>query len=133
MIIYILIISREPNVNGHLQVIRPWQTVRMNNPGTHILDSIDHVAIQVDDIGDAVTWYTKTFKCFVEYQDDTWAMLNFSNIKIALVVSSQHPPHIGIIRDDAGLFGKLKTHRDGSESCYISDPSKNILEVLKPL
>lgn len=98
-----------------------------------ILDLVDHIAIQVDDIGQSVDWYKKTFKCIVEYQDETWAMLNFSNIKIALVISAQHPPHIGIIREDASEFGKLKTHRDGTESCYVSDPSKNILEVLKPL
>lgn len=97
------------------------------------LDKIDHIAVQVDDIALAVEWYTTTFNCSVEYQDHTWAMLAFSNIKIALVISAQHPPHIGIIRPDASNFGKLKTHRDGTESCYVSDPCKNILEVLKPL
>ncbi|MCW5821221.1 MAG: VOC family protein [Cyanobacteria bacterium TGS_CYA1] len=97
------------------------------------LDKIDHIAVQVEDIGQAVSWYQNTFNCNVEYQDDTWAMLAFSNIKIALVISAQHPVHIGIVRPDASNFGKLKTHRDGTESCYVSDPSKNILEVLKPL
>jgi len=97
------------------------------------LDQIDHIAVQVEDIAAAVEWYKGTFKCIIDYQDETWAMLNFSNIKLALVLPRQHPAHIGIIREDASTFGKLKTHRDGSESCYVSDPSKNILEVLKPL
>lgn len=104
-----------------------------NSNSQHSLDKIDHVAVQVSDIGHAVDWYKKTFKCSIEYQDDTWAMLNFSNVKVALVISSQHPPHIGITRDDASQFGKLKTHRDGTQSCYVSDPFKNILEVLKPI
>lgn len=97
------------------------------------LDQIDHIAVQVQDIAAAVDWYAHTFKCTIEYQDPTWAMLNFSNIKIALVLPRQHPPHIGIIRQDAQAFGTLKTHRDGTESCYVTDPSKNVLEVLKPL
>ena len=97
------------------------------------LDQIDHIAVQVEDIAAAVDWYKQTFKCTIEYQDPTWAMLNFSNIKIALVLPREHPPHIGIIRKDADVFGKLKTHRDGTQSCYVCDPSKDILEVLKPL
>lgn len=94
------------------------------------LDQIDHIAVQVEDIAAAVEWYTHKFKCTIEYQDPTWAMLNFSNIKIALVLPSQHPAHIGINRPDANEFGSLKTHRDGTKSCYVTDPSKNVLEVL---
>ncbi len=43
------------------------------------LDSLDHVAIPVEDVAAAVDWYTKTFRCEVSYQDDTWAFLKFGN------------------------------------------------------
>ncbi len=58
------------------------------------LDTVDHIAVAVDDVGKAVDWYCKTFKCNIEYQDKTWAFLCFENIKLALVVPNQHPPHI---------------------------------------
>ena len=40
------------------------------------LDTIDHVAILVDHIPRAIAWYTQTFKCKVDRQNKTWALLN---------------------------------------------------------
>lgn len=94
------------------------------------LNAIDHVAVPVTDIRSAVDWYTSTFRCEVKYQDETWALLKFANIRLALVIPSQHPPHIGFVSPDAERFGPLKTHRDGTRSCYIGDPAGNQLEVL---
>lgn len=94
------------------------------------LDNIDHIAISVDDIDSAVAWYMKTFQCEIAYRDATWAMLRFGNIKLALVVPSQHPPHIGLYSENAHKFGELKPHRDGTRSTYITDPSGNSIEVL---
>ncbi len=37
------------------------------------LDTVDHIAVAVDDVEKAVDWYCKTFKCNIEYQDKTWA------------------------------------------------------------
>ena len=91
---------------------------------------IDHIAVPVNNVKEAVDWYTSKFACTVDYQDDTWAFLNFENIKLALVVPDQHPPHIAFIRDDAHTYGKLKTHRDGTKSTYIRDPSGNSVEIL---
>ena len=96
------------------------------------LDAVDHIALEVKDIDATVRWYTDRFECSVSYQDDTWAMLKFANMSVAFVLASQHPPHLGIVREDAASFGKLKKHRDGSESCYLADPGGNTLEVLKP-
>ncbi|MFN0168766.1 MAG: VOC family protein [Bryobacteraceae bacterium] len=94
------------------------------------LDRIDHVALAVSDIAQAVEWYTRTLHCEVRYQDSTWALLGFANMSLALVVPSQHPPHLGVFRADAAAFGLLQTHRDGTRSCYLRDPSGNTLEVL---
>ena len=96
------------------------------------LDSLHHVAISVNNVADAVQWYQKTFRCQLEYQDDTWAMLKFANASLALVVPDQHPPHIGFATPEAEKYGELKTHRDGTRSVYISDSSANAVELLDP-
>lgn len=94
------------------------------------LDSIHHVAIPVTNVAEAVTWYREHFRCEVTYQDETWALLKFANASLALVVSEQHPPHVGFAHPDAGKYGVLKTHRDGTRSCYIADPAGNAVEFL---
>lgn len=96
----------------------------------HTLDTIHHIAIQVKDINKAVSWYTKHFKCLVEYQDDTWAMLKFAQISLALVLPQQHPYHFAIITDDLTPYGKAVPHRDGTSSVYIKDIDGNTLEML---
>ena len=96
------------------------------------LDSLDHVAIPVEDVASAVDWYRRTFRCEVKYQDATWALLRFANTSLALVIPSQHPAHIGFVSPDAEKFGALKTHRDGTRSCYVNDPAGNSVEILAP-
>ena len=68
-------------------------------------DSIHHVAIQVNDIERALEWYSSNFNTEVVYQDDTWAMLRFDNIYLALVIPGQHPPHIAIEHEGAESHG----------------------------
>jgi catechol 2,3-dioxygenase-like lactoylglutathione lyase family enzyme len=94
------------------------------------LNAIDHIAIPVTDISAAVDWYKSRFQCEVKYQDPTWALLGFANIQLALVIPSQHPAHIGFVTDRAEAFGTLKTHRDGTRSCYVNDPAGNAIEML---
>ena len=95
------------------------------------MDKIHHVAIQVDDIKTAVEWYSSQFDIEVSYQDETWAMLKFDNLSLALVIPSQHPNHFAIESDDAARFGKLTQHRDGTASVYINDPFGNSVEIIK--
>ena len=97
---------------------------------TTALDPIHHVAVSVRDIKEAVAWYQARFACRVSYQDDTWAMLEFANLKMALVIPSQHPPHLAFVSAEAEKFGPLKTHRDGTRSCYVTDPAGNAVEIL---
>jgi catechol 2,3-dioxygenase-like lactoylglutathione lyase family enzyme len=94
------------------------------------LNTIDHVAIPVTDIAASVDWYRSHFECDVKYQDDTWALLGFANIRLALVIPEQHPAHIGFVTPQAEKFGDLKKHRDGTRSCYVNDPSGNSIEML---
>jgi catechol 2,3-dioxygenase-like lactoylglutathione lyase family enzyme len=94
-------------------------------------DHLDHIAISVNNLKDSLDWYTKNFVCQIIYQDDSWAYLEFANIKLALVVPKQHPPHIAFAKTNAEIYGELKTHRDGSRSTYVKDPSGNSVEILK--
>lgn len=96
------------------------------------LDSIDHIAIPVQDVAASLAWYKEKFNCEVTYQDDTWAFIKFGNIKLALVIPSQHPAHIAFVSPDAEKAGPLKTHRDGTRSCYVTDPAGNSLEIMEP-
>ena len=48
------------------------------------LDHIHHIAIPVPNIAKALEWYTSRFNCEVEYVDETWALLEFANTKLAL-------------------------------------------------
>ncbi len=102
----------------------------MSKSAETLLDSIHHVAIAVQDIQKTVAWYQQHFQCRVSYQDDTWAMLEFANLKLALVIPSQHPAHIAFVSPEAETFGVLKAHRDGTRSCYIQDPSGNPVEIM---
>jgi catechol 2,3-dioxygenase-like lactoylglutathione lyase family enzyme len=94
------------------------------------LDSIDHIAIPVQNVASAVDWYTRTFNCKVTYQDDTWAFMKFGNVKLALVIPEQHPAHVAFVSPEAEKFGALKLHRDGTRSCYVKDPAGNSIEIL---
>ena len=83
------------------------------------MDKIHHLAIQVEDIGKSVDWYKKNFDIQVSYQDETWAMIDFENTSLALVIPEQHPFHFAIEFDGASSYGKLTKHRDGTASVYI--------------
>lgn len=98
---------------------------------TEKLDALHHVAIEIQDIARALDWYTTRFNAEVVYVDETWAMLKFSNIYLAMVTPGQHPPHIAIEHAQAETFGELTRHRDGTESVYIKDSEGNTLELMK--
>lgn len=95
------------------------------------LQTLDHFAIEVRDIAEAVEWYRTRFACEVAYQDDTWALLRFANVKVAFVLPGHHPPHLGFFIPDAGSYGPLTPHRDGTRSVYVQDPSGNAVELLQ--
>lgn len=97
----------------------------MNSPK---LNTIDHLAIQVDDISQSVSWYLKNYTCEVIYADDTWAFLQFKNIKIALVTNDQHPDHFAVLDSSALNNKNAIKHRDGTISYYTKDLDDNYIE-----
>jgi catechol 2,3-dioxygenase-like lactoylglutathione lyase family enzyme len=107
----------------------PTETKLAANNEVKTFDTVDHVAVSVRDVQGTVDWYLKNFKCRIAYQDETWALLEFANIRVAFVLPAQHPPHFALLGDPA-VFGEPKTHRDGTRSVYLHDPSGNSVEVL---
>ena len=97
--------------------------------GEKKLDTLHHAALRVKDVKETVEWYTQRFRCEVEYQDETWAMLAFENVRLAFVLAEQHPPHVAILGDPAA-FGEPKVHRDGTSSVYVKDPNNNNVEIM---
>ena len=92
------------------------------------LTAIDHIAIESNDIAKSVDWYKNNFNCKVKYQDKSWAMLEFENLSVALVVPGQHPPHFAVVDETIGKLPKTKVHRDGIKYLYETDPDKNYIE-----
>lgn len=95
------------------------------------MDTIHHIAIPVEDIKTTLQWYKDNFDVDIAYEDQSWALIKFDNIALALVLPDQHPPHFAITCQDAEKYGALTPHRDGTESIYIKDPSGNAVEMLK--
>src|ERR1700730_7431377 len=99
----------------------------------------DHIAIRTGDVTASIEFYKKHFDGVeVLYEDKTWGLLSFGGIKIALVTSGEHPPHISFkvaskkeLEEYADeMKGKIKVHRDSSESFYFKDSSGNAVEIV---
>ena len=71
------------------------------------------------------------FNCKVLFEDETLALIEFKNTKLALVVPDEHPPHIAVKRNNLEEFGTPVKHRDGSESVYINTPDDNTFELIR--
>jgi len=95
------------------------------------LDKIHHTALQVEDIDRAVSWYVDQFECQVQYQDESWAMLAFANVSLALVLPAEHSSHVAVTCSDLSPYREPLQHRDGTRSVYIQDPDGNNIELLQ--
>ena len=89
---------------------------------------IDHIALEVENPSDAANWYCEKFGATIIFKDETWAFVQFENIKLAFVMPDQHPAHIAFEENNLKA-GKL--HRDGSRSVYKKDPFGNFYELIK--
>ena len=91
---------------------------------------LDHIALNVKNVEKSASWYIESlgFECI--YQDSTWAMLQKGDIKLALTLPNQHPPHLAIRVQSMEEFpeGKIGEHRDGSKYLYQKDPDGNVVE-----
>ena len=91
---------------------------------------LDHIAVVSSDIKRDVEWYTSTFNCGLSYQDDTWALLKFDNVSLALVTKGEHPNHFAVVDPLIKGSKNVKKHRDDIHYVYKKDPSGNIVEII---
>ena len=94
------------------------------------LTFVDHIAIESKDIAQSAKWYQDQFNCEVKHQDETWALLKFANISLALVTPGDHPPHFAIVDKNIIDDPKSKAHRDGIHFLYEKDPDSNFIEKI---
>ena len=66
-----------------------------------------------------------------DYAFIIWALIEFKNTKLALVIPEQHPRHIAVKRENLEEYGAPVKHRDGSESVYIDSPDSNTFELIR--
>ena len=84
------------------------------------------------EIAPAVEWFSDRLKASVSYQERSWALLDIDNTSIALVLPSQHPPHLAFESSEVAKHGELTSHRDGTTRDYIRDPFGNTVEFVTP-
>lgn len=94
-------------------------------------DKINHICLNVTNLDGAVKWYQTSFDCKLVSQNETSAVLRFKNIDLHLCFISQVPPHLGFIKKDAASFGELKQNQEGKKSCYVSDATGNLVEIIE--
>ena len=95
------------------------------------MNKIDHIALTTPEPQKAAKWYCEQFGGRLLYSDETWAMVQFDNIKLAFVIKTQHPAHIAFEVSEFDVGERTKKHRDGTTSVYKSDPWKNIYELIQ--
>jgi extradiol dioxygenase family protein len=92
---------------------------------------IDHIALQVEDIYEACGWYGANFGAKMLYHDGTWALLEFDNIKMALILPNQHQNHVAVEANPENYPNlEFSQHRDGSNYHYLTDPWGNCVELI---
>jgi len=96
----------------------------------------DHIAIVVANISKSIEWYSERFSEFkLLYSDDTWAIANIGELRLAFVLKTEHPRHIAFTPEEDLVHPDFvdkptKLHRDGTSSFYINDPDGNTIEIL---
>lgn len=95
------------------------------------LSEIDHCVIMVADLGASIKWYQSSFSCKLIYKTRTLAILQFKNMRVVLSLPSEQRPHLGIIKEDAEVFGEISEQADLCFSTFIADPSGNPVEIIK--
>ena len=92
----------------------------------------DHVAINVKNLDVSIEWYLNNLNASIDYCDESWAMLSIGDVKVALTLASQHPPHLAFKVEDFGKdFENTNLHRDNSRYLYMTDPDGNTVELIQ--
>jgi hypothetical protein len=74
------------------------------NKESKTFDTVDHIAVAVSDVKGTVAWHLENFKCQVTYQDDSWALLEFANIRVAFCAAATAPAPFCIAAGPCALW-----------------------------
>ena len=66
----------------------------------------------------------------VKFEDDTWSLLEFQNINLALVTQEEHPNHFAVVDENLSKNNNMKYHRDGIGYIYSQDLDNNFIEII---
>ena len=66
----------------------------------------------------------------IKFKDDTWSLLEFQNINLALVTQEEHPNHFAVVDERLSKNKKMKYHRDGIGYIYSQDIDNNFIEII---
>ena len=96
--------------------------------------TVDHIAILVDDLRAAEEWYISNLKAQVSFRDKKYVRIQLNNTNIALIDKKHYPhAHVGLLVEDIKMLPKEGTrveHRDGTIGVYVEDPFGNYLEYI---
>jgi hypothetical protein len=98
----------------------------------------DHVAHQVPDVAEAISWWRANVgDVEVLYQDDTWGLVEAGGLRMAFVMADEHPGHVAFrvpperLEELAVRHGReAVVHRDGSRSFYVDGPGETGVEII---
>jgi len=94
-------------------------------------DSVKRIGLSVHNIEATTKWYLSSFSCKLLWQTPTKALIAFDNIEVLLLLPSQGLPHLSFEKENADTFGQLYEQDDQTLACSISDPSGNIVQLVK--
>ena len=94
------------------------------------LTQVHHVAINVSNLAAAIKWYQTSFNCRLIHQEPRQAILQFANVKLALLLPSQEQPHVAFVKADAANFGELFPQPGDIQSTCLADPTGNLVELV---
>ena len=66
---------------------------------------LHHLATDVPDISEVVGRYSEPLESSIAYVEKAWSILDSNNPAIALLLSSQHPLHVGFCKT---RYGKVR-------------------------
>ena len=96
---------------------------------------VDHIAVLVDDLEIAESWYIDRLGGIVSFRDKKYIRVKVSNTSIALIDRAHYKAaHFAILVENYDDLprseGTTVRHRDGTVGVYVKDPFGNYLEYI---
>lgn len=92
---------------------------------------LHHIAFNVENVRDTVSFYLKNIKAEVLFCTDSRACIIYNGVEICFVQGGRHPNHIAFevnSLEDMPNIGEVKKHSDNSSYIYLKDEYGNAIE-----